>query len=323
MRRWGLLVLSLFTAAGASAGFDRPSEKEQLRALGDLFEEADTLHRLLTPDGDFRPVRLPDANDWLGQHAEAGQTFDAYRESDAHRPDATRRIIYLLPIGNFPEETSPPLEEMRAYAADFFQMEVKLLPAYLPHDLEFSPRKNPRSGQRQVLSTAVMSFLKTRLPPDGYCLLGVTMEDLYPQPSWNYVFGQASLNERVGIYSLARYDPAFWGEERGNRYRDLILQRSCKVLAHETAHMFGLRHCIYFACVVNGSNHMAETDAQPQHLCPVCLRKLHHAIGFEPVRRYEQLARFFRRQKWYDDLDWVNRQLTRVKEPVTDAKPDS
>jgi hypothetical protein len=29
----------------------------------------------------------------------------------------------------------------------------------------------------------------------------------------------------------------------------------CKVLAHETAHLFGLAQCIFFNCVTNGSNH--------------------------------------------------------------------
>lgn len=227
--------------------------------------------------------------------------------------DAARRIIYLLPFGEFPEETSPPLEEVRAYAGLFFQMEVRLLPAYSPHELEFSPRQNPRGGQRQILSTDVLRFLETQLPADAYCVLGITMEDLYPQASWNYVFGQASLENRVGIYSLARYDPAFWKEERGARYRDVILQRACKVLVHETAHMFGLHHCIYYACVVNGSNHLTETDAQPQSLCPVCLRKLHAAIGFDARKRYTDLARFYRTHQWYDDLDLVNRQLARVR----------
>jgi len=315
MRRWVFLALALFATTGAWAVFDRPSENERLRALGNLFEEPDGLRRLLVPDADFAPVRLPGPNDWLGLHNEDGQTFGEYRESGANRPDATRRTIYLLPIGDFPEETSPPLEEIRAYAATFFQMTVKLLPAYQPDDLEFSPRKNPRSGQRQVLTTDVMEFLQTRLPPDAYCLLGITMTDLYPKPSWNYVFGQASLEERVGIYSLARYDPAFWNDERGKDYHAVILQRSCKVLAHETAHMFGLQHCIYFECVVNGSNHMVETDAQPQHLCPVCLHKLHYAVGFDAARRYEALAKFYRRQKWYDELDLVNRQLARTKQP--------
>ena len=66
---------------------------------------------------------------------------------------------------------------------------------------------------------------------------------------------------------------------------------------------------------MNGSNHLAETDRAPQHPCPVCLRKLHHAIGFDPVKRYEDLARFYRARQWYDELDFVNRQLARAGQP--------
>jgi archaemetzincin len=161
-----------------------------------------------------------------------------------------------------------------------------------------------------------MDFLKTRLPTDAYCLLGVTMTDLYPERSWNYVFGQASLGDRVGVYSFARYDPEFLHEERGKRYREVILQRSCKVLAHETSHMFGLPHCIYFDCIENGANSMTQTDAQSPHLCPVCLRKLHFATGFDAVKRYEDLARFYHRQKWYEEHDWVRRQLAKTAPPV-------
>ena len=59
------------------------------------------------------------------------------------------------------------------------------------------------------------------------------MIDLYPQESWNYVFGQASLRDRVGVFSFARYDPAFFGGERAEGWQTLMLKRSCKVLAHE------------------------------------------------------------------------------------------
>lgn len=314
LNRCLLIALSLWLvdAAIAARPFERPSENERLRALGNLFEEPENLRRLLTPDDDFRPARIPGPNDWLAEHLEVGQTFDEFRDSGAIRTDATRRVIYLQPIGDLPEETSPPLEELRAYTAAFFQLEVRLLPAYLPHDLEFSPRPNPRSGRRQVRTTDILAFLKKQLPADACCLLGITMDDLYPEPSWNFVFGEASITERVGIFSLVRYDPAFWGDERGRSYRSTILQRACKVLAHETAHMFGLWHCIHFECVVNGSNNMNETDAQPQHLCPVCLRKVRLAAGFDAVRRYEDLARFYRRHEWFDEFDWVNRQLGRL-----------
>lgn len=309
------LAAALLLACVAEA-FERPSEYERLRALGNRYELPEAVRPLFELDEDFLPIARPGPNDWLTWHQEPGQTLDDYRDSGPNRPDATRHTIYLLPLGAFAEETSPDLELVRTYAAAFYQMPVRLLPAYDPHDLEFSPRRNPRSGQRQVLTTDILKFLQTKLPADAYCLLGVTMTDLYPEPSWNYVFGQASLAERVGVFSYARYDPAFWGDERGDRYRDVILQRGSKVLVHETAHMFGLWHCIHFECVVNGSNHMTETDRQPQHLCPVCLRKLHHATGFDPVRRYRELAAFYRRQRWYEELDFVNRQLARLPAPV-------
>lgn len=32
--------------------------------------------------------------------------------------------------------------------------------------------------------------------------------------------------------------------------------------------------CIWYRCLMNGSNHLGEADARPLHLCPVDLRKL-------------------------------------------------
>lgn len=318
MSRLVFLAVVLLAATGACGAFERPSENDRLNALGNLQEEPELLRRLLAPSDDFPPITRPKPADWLAQHAEQGQTFAEYRQAPVNVPTKDRRIIYLMPIGEFDEERSPPLEELRAYAAAFFQMEVKLLPAYYPHDLEFEPRKNPDYGQRQILTRKVTKFLETRLPPDAFCLLGVTMADLYPDPAWNFVFGEASLNDRVGIYSFVRDDPAFWGDPRPRDYRELILRRSVKTLVHETGHMFTFLHCIYFDCVMNGSNHLAESDARPQHLCPVCLRKLHHATGLDAVKRYEALAGFYRRHQWYEESDWVQRQLALVKNPSKD-----
>jgi archaemetzincin len=59
--------------------------------------------------------------------------------------------------------------------------------------------------------------------------------------------------------------------------------------------MFGLQHCIYYKCVLNGSNHLKESDSRPLHLCPVCLRKLQYSIGLEVVTRYRNLLRFYRK----------------------------
>jgi archaemetzincin len=129
------------------------------------------------------------------------------------------------------------------------------------------------------------------------------MVDLYPASSWNFVFGQATLSDRVGIYSLARFDPpaVFAGE---GELHGRGLERACKVLTHEAGHMFGIRHCIAWACVMNGSNHLGELDRQPSHLCPVDLRKLQHATEFDVAKRYARLAVVSEELGFLDAATW-------------------
>ena len=52
-----------------------------------------------------------------------------------------------------------------------------------------------------------------------------------------------------------------------------MLQRCCKLLVHEVAHLLGVDHCIHFACLMNGSNHLEEAERRPFALCPLDLRK--------------------------------------------------
>jgi archaemetzincin len=204
---------------------------------------------------------------------------------------------------------SPSIDKLREFAAAFFSMQVKALPAVSLEASKFTTRRNPHTGNLQILTGDVLNFLKGRVPADAFCVLAITMEDLYPEPSWNFVFGQASLRERVGVYSFARYDPAFYGEPRETNYETLLLRRSCKVLAHETSHMFGLAHCTFFNCLMNGSNHLAESDHRPLHLCPVCLRKLQWSIGFDVLERYKALEHVARSDGFIDEANWLSQRI--------------
>jgi len=150
----------------------------------------------------------------------------------------------------------------------------------------------------------VLGWLRKRLPDDAFGLVAVTMEDLYPDPSWNFVFGLASLTERVGVQSLARQDPAFFGEPRPDGWQTLARRRATWTLVHEISHMFGLTHCTYWRCVVAGSNSQEEADRSPLHACPVCLRKLHAAIKFDPAAREDALAAMFGRLGIDDEAAW-------------------
>jgi archaemetzincin len=60
---------------------------------------------------------------------------------------------------------------------------------------------------------------------------------------------------------------------------------------------------------MNGSNHLAESDAWPLHLCPVDLRKLHSSIGFDLVEGYRRLAEFDRQAGFDDEAGWLEKQI--------------
>lgn len=308
-----LLMLFLFSVSESWAmDFQPPGSAERYQAVGATAGLPETLRLALDPGSDFEPILAPKPGDWLAVHPESGQTFDDFVRSKPKKPDGTRGKIYLQPLGGFPMDRSPSVEILREYAAAYFAMNAEIFSPLEAHPAKLTTRHNPHTGRRQILTTDILTLLKRKLPPDAFCLLAVTMEDLYPEPSWNFVFGQASLRDHVGVFSFARYDPTFYGEERGKEYRGVLLRRSCKVLVHETAHMFSLAHCIFFRCVLNGSNHLQESDSRPLSLCPVCLRKLQFSIGFEVVDRYRRLLDFYGKVAFDSEAQWVANRLKRI-----------
>jgi archaemetzincin len=150
-------------------------------------------------------------------------------------------------------------------------------------------RKHPAWGMEQVLTGYVLQqVLAPRLPNDAVASIALTTSDLWPGEGWNFVFGQASLNQRVGVWSIYRNgDP----DESEDAFR-LCLLRTLKVATHETGHMFSLTHCTFYECNMCGSNSLAEADRQPLWLCPVCLAKLCRATGADPVKRFRGLSEF-------------------------------
>ncbi len=305
-RWWG-------TQAQSPGGFQPPNERERLAAIGSTRSPNRQLQKALRPGDAFDPIASPGPSDWLANHREAGQTFDQFIRGRPHRPDGRRNKIYLQPLGDFDPAASPDLGKLQKFAKGFFQLDVHVLPSVALDGLPIKSRTRA-SGLQQLLSTDVLAWCQGRLPADAFCLLAVTMEDLYPDESWNFVFGQASLNKRVGVYSFARYVPGFYGESVDEDEPSLVLLRSCKVLAHETGHMFGIKHCIHFHCLMNGSNHLGESDAQPLHLCPVCLRKLQWSGRFDIARRYEELQNFSKTVGWSSESGWLGRRLDALKD---------
>ncbi len=308
---WLMLALpaTILLVSGTDVRFTPPTRAQQLAAIGPTVGLPEPLRRALDPGDDFRPVPSPGPSDWLANHPEAGQTFQQFVRSRPNRPDERRKKLYLQPLGSFGQHQGPAQDQLRRFTTAFFMMEVEVLPPLELAQVRVTSRKNPFTGQVQLLTTDILRLLERHLPTDAFALVAITMTDLYPEPSWNFVFGQASPRDRVGVYSFARYDPRFYGEAQPADAASVILRRSSKVLAHETGHMFAMAHCTWYHCLMNGSNHLAEADARPLHLCPVDLRKLQWSVGFDVVERYRRLRDFHRQAGFEDEARWLDRRL--------------
>lgn len=293
--------------------FKPPDAKEQMRAIGELASLPEKFQKVFFPPFDCQPIPPPQPGDWLAIHPEPGQTFSEYIKLNPPKPSSARCKIYLQPLGNFDPYKSPSLKILKDYGSIYFCLATEILPLLNLESFPITSRQNPYTGKKQILTDDILNLFLNRMPHDAFSLLAITMEDLYPEPSWNFVFGQASLSQRVGVFSFARYDPAFYGFPRQKDYHQVLLKRSCKVLVHELGHMFYLAHCIYFRCVMNGSNHLRESDDRPLHLCPVCLRKLHFSIGFDMEKRYENLLLFYHQQGFFEEAEWLFTLLKRIR----------
>lgn len=183
------------------------------------------------------------------------------------------------------------------------------------------------SGNYQLHGGSVLNKIKQIMPADAICLMALTMSDIYDTPPDLFVAGLAAGNHRVGVFSLRRYDPTLsfpqehWHQITKNKsivpiqqIKRTVLQRSCKLLVHEVAHLLGLDHCIWYSCCMNGSGHLEEDFRQSMHLCPVDLRKLQHLCGFDVVERYQRLAEFFAAHKLAAEERWVKERLSYLTE---------
>jgi len=291
-------------------GFVVPGDEQRREALGPIDDLAPDLRAALAPTADDLPIPQPRAGDWLAINEEPGQTFAQFERERSNRPRRGRRKLAVLPLDDLSGSGMPELRVVCDYAAAFFQLPVEHRPAVELASLR--PRSRSRGTYRQYYTRDILAALRKRVPNDAYCLIAVTKSDLYQVPERNYVFGEATFRERVGVYSFARYDPAWDGESGGHGAAMTILHRSLKVVVHEIGHMCGIRHCIHYHCVMNGSSDLIESDAAPLHLCPICRRKLHHAIRFDPARRERDLAAFFRAHGFLVDAARCERRLAAI-----------
>ncbi|MBK1879436.1 archaemetzincin [Pelagicoccus mobilis] len=304
MKLLPLLLPALLTLHLAAApDFHPPSVVKQLEAVGPTDEFTPTERILFLDTEEFTTIPDPGPIDWLSSHIERGQTCSRFLQEDYAKPtDST--YLYLQPIGvsDLPIEFQ---ELLIKYCSAFFDTKVKLLET-MPIDTRLiSTRINQFTGKRQLNAADILEVLKVQKPNDAYAVIAFTTTDLYPQETWNFVFGLANLRESVGVFSIARY---------GNLASEpkLYTERALKVMTHEIGHMYGIKHCIYYHCLMNGSNHLEETDAAPMHLCPVCLRKLDLSVKPDHLMRYTRLKKIYQHENLEPPAEFTKKRVRKL-----------
>jgi len=272
-------VSLIMLAVAASTAYQKDSESSA------VLEAAISLLKPL-----HKPIEKPGPVDWLSHHKEPGQSYKEYINSNPVTPGGKRKTIYIQPLGDFSKKQRLILQKTADYLGCFYN-----LPVVTKDDLALSiipekaRRTHPLVGGEQILSTFVLdNVLRPKLPDDAAMFLAFTSSDLWPGEGWNFVFGQASLYQRVGVWSLCRF-----GNPDENKEAELLcLRRTLKLAAHETGHMFSMLHCTAYECDMCGSNHMGESDKRPLLFCPECMAKVCWVTRVGPKEKYEAMQKF-------------------------------
>ena len=186
---------------------------------------------------------------------------------------------------------------------------------------------------------------------NDFCIMGITLEDLYDGPSDLFCAGMAFGGDKCAIFSFARYHPLikmhpgkWWhygyaDESDGYSYYEdddqdpvglrqtpfvirshqkqmesEFLRRSCKLLTHELGHLYALDHCIHNRCLMMGTGHLVEDYRAPSHLCGICLRKLCWRTGFDVIMRYKLLTDVFTDMGLDKESKWAKKQYEALKQ---------
>jgi len=309
MIMWRSCVL-VIAATLLSLGCSKPEENtaSNVASTAGTHWETQALHDdIKKVETFFKPMGKPAAYDWLASHNEPGQTFDEYLNSDPTKPTKERPKIYVLPLGTFTPQQKKIIEVTAGYLEAFYDLPVQQMPAQtLKSPASAKDRRYNEFLRSNQIRTGYINekILMPILPSDAAALIGLTNVDLYPDESMSYVFGQASLNDRVGVWSLFRLEP---GADQ-----QTILRRMLKIAAHETGHMFSMKHCIKYECVMSGTNHIVETDSRPIDACPECMAKICWLSDVDPAARYDRLAAFCRKNGLNKEADEFARKSTAV-----------
>lgn len=258
------------------------------------------------------------SGEWLELNKEKGQTFTEYWNKNSNikptQPTEERTKIYLQLYGDFDETQLRLMDSVERFLSIFYELPIERLEQKSLDSTSLDTanwRLHKRNGF-QVKTGFILDSLEKNLPADGVMLVSFTTNDLYPSQKWSFVFGQARLHNRVGVWSMARFGDANLINKDTDAF-NLALQRTCKTAAHEIGHIFSLQHCTFYRCAMQGANHLTELDGHPSYFCPVCDAKIISNLSLSLSKRYENLAAFWKNQQQLETSNYYKKSVLGMK----------
>lgn len=242
-------------------------------------------------------------------------------KSNPNKVDSIRKVVYLLPFGNMKPEVEKIIQSEVKYLKAFLQLEVKVL-ARIPYDSikkmtsiqtrmvpssdfdYYSKMKGGTPTLREQIqaSSFIDAVIKKYKPKDAVAVLGITEHDIY-NPKYNYLFGISELKEGVGLVSTFRLID--YGQETKYNIR--------KVVSKQIVNMFSIPNVKDYKCVMNFHNNIDELFQGKFDLSPRALEKLKYAIGFDYSKRFDDLAKFWKKEDNKAEVKYNEECIQRIK----------